>query len=258
MSATSQARARPTTRIFGIPLSLDPKILIGALVAVAALLFWYNSRGDDTEKAAPAASKNAESAAAVNETPVETKRDRAVRRRSSRNDSETLRLRNIDGTRGDIDPELRLDLLAGLQKVRLPANSRNLFEEGPAAAGGVNGLPVRKIVPAALQAPVVTPTFTMPTEMAVNIPYKYYGFVKPRNPGEANRGFFSGWGQHTGRPGGATSAAALPGGAAFAGKRSPAGYAVEEGSDAGAGTRGRGFGGRRIWSHGDGFASGNE
>ncbi|HEX4170367.1 MAG TPA: hypothetical protein VHZ55_33290 [Bryobacteraceae bacterium] len=193
MSAPAQSSTRQTTtRIFGIPLALDPKILVGALVAMAALLFWYNSRGDDSEKTTPAASRNAEIAAVSEKPASETKKDRAAQRRRSanKNDNETLRLRNIDGTRGDIDPELRLDLLAGLQKVKLPAGSRNLFEEGPAAAGGLNGVPVRKIVPTALQTPVIAPSYPIPSQLTVNIPYKYYGFVKPQNPGESNRGFF--------------------------------------------------------------------
>ncbi len=183
------------TRIFGIRLGLDPKILVGALIAVAALLFWYNSRSDESGGQAPAAAAASRKAQmeAVTEAPAEAKRDRVAERRRStnRSGSETLRLRNIDATHGDIDPELRLDMLASLEKVKPPTNSRDLFEEGAAVAtGGVNGLPVRKIVPAALQAPVLAPQYPTPSQMQVNVPYKYYGFVKPKNPGESNRGFF--------------------------------------------------------------------
>ncbi len=187
-------RAPAQTRIFGIRMGVDPKILVGALVALAALLFWYNSRSDDSEGSPPAAasSRKTEMEAAT-AAPTEATRDRVAERRrtANRNSSETLRLRNIDATHGDIDPELRLDMLASLQRVTPPTNSRDLFEAGAAAAtGGVGGVPVRKIVPVALQAPALQPQYPIPSQMAVNVPYKYYGFVKPKNPGESSRGFF--------------------------------------------------------------------
>ena len=188
MSAPAQ------TRIFGIRLGLDPKILVGGLIAFAALLFWYNSRGDDSDRPTAAATPRVSGAEPAIVTPSGAKRSAvAARRRSAnRSDGGTLRLRTIDATRGDIDPELRLDLLASLHNVKLPAGSRDLFEDASVPGMGPNGMPVpvRKIVPTALPAQPITSSYPLPTQLMANIPYKYYGFVKPHAAGEGNRGFF--------------------------------------------------------------------
>lgn len=177
------------TKIFGIQLGIDPKILVGALIGVAALLFWYNSRGDEQ----PASGASTHIAEAVNVAPpvIAKSHVQSQRRRGMHDDRGTLRLQTVDPTHGDIDPVLRLDLLDRLGKVQAPAGTRNLFESGPAQAQGMANLPNR-IVP--VKAPIPTPPviggYPTASQMAVNIPFKYYGFAKPVNPGEANRGFF--------------------------------------------------------------------
>ncbi len=179
------------TKIFGIRLGVDPKILVGVLVALAGLMFWYNSRGDD-EPAGSSSASHAATPAAVPAT-VETAKNRVQRRRSSRDDRSTLRLRNIDPSHGDIDPELRLDLLQRLANVKAPSAMRNLFESGPAtqAGGPFAGMPNRVI---ATTKPVVLPpvqaSYPVMPKIEANIPLKYYGFVKPVNSGDGNRGFF--------------------------------------------------------------------
>ncbi len=177
MSAATQ------TRIFGIRLGIDPKILIGVLVAIAGLLYWYNTRSDD-EASAPATT-HTESAAA----PVAAPRHVQPARNSVANDRGTLRVRAVDATRGDVDPTLRLDLLARLHSVEPFTSGRSLFESGPGAqAASLTKIPgptiVPKPLPAGLQAstPTAAPAFT--------IPLKYYGFVKPTAKGESSRGFF--------------------------------------------------------------------
>jgi hypothetical protein len=78
-----------------------------------------------------------------------------------------------------------------LGKVQAPGSTRNLFELGPATQSGVSGVPNRVI-------PVKTPEPALPIKsgypispnIAANIPYKYYGFAKPLDKGDANRGFF--------------------------------------------------------------------
>ncbi len=107
--------AAKQTKIFGIGLGIDPKILAGALIGVAALLFWYNSRGD--EQAASSAGTHA--AEPVNAAPAVMAKSHAQsqRRRGMHDDRGTLRLQTVDPTHGDIDPVLRLDLLDRLGKV---------------------------------------------------------------------------------------------------------------------------------------------
>jgi hypothetical protein len=107
------------------------------------------------------------------------------------NDRGTLRLRPVDPTRGDIDPTLRLDLLTRLAAVRPEPASRSLFEIGPAPqAPATTPLPIKAptIIPKPLpSAQSRTPGIMPPT---VNIPLKYYGFVKPNDKRAGNSGLF--------------------------------------------------------------------
>ncbi len=183
MSAAAQ------TKIFGIRLGIDPKILVVGLIAVAALLFWFNSRSDDVRSTASVAHTEQASPAAIAITKV--RGQAADRRRGQREERGTLRLRQVDATRGDIDPTLRLDFLDRLSKVQAPASMRNLFEAGPAQTGVTGAVPNR-VIPVTAPGPVlpVRTGYPISPEIAANIPYKYYGFAKPLNPGDASRGFF--------------------------------------------------------------------
>lgn len=178
MSAAAQSR------IFGIKVGIDPKILAAGLLAIAVGLFWFNSRGDETGGAIVHPRSSAVS-------PVVTPRRTPVaRRQQAVNSHETLRLRPIDATRGDIDPTLRLDLLARVRSVPLETSMRNVFEEGaaPMSPEQIKALHAPKIVPAALP-----PTQTQapgPAAITANIPLKYYGFAQPAAHGQQNRGFF--------------------------------------------------------------------
>lgn len=179
MSAAAQ------TRIFGIRVGVDPKILVGGLIAVAVALFWYNSRGDDT--GAPVTVRPHNSA-----TPANANRRRpVVRRQANANERGTLRLRPVDASSGKVDPTLRLDLLARVQAVPAAADMRNLFEAGPApqTAEQMKQIHGPTIVPAAMP-PQAAPNAGVPQEVPLNIPLKYYGFAEPAARGEGNRGFF--------------------------------------------------------------------
>jgi len=180
--------ATTPTRIFGIPVKVDPKILIIGLAALAAFLFWYNSRSDEeTGNSTPSSLRGRleEPAAAV------TKAHTRVRTSSTNsNERGALRIRPVIATNGDVDPTLRLDLLERLAKVE-PANGvRNLFEIGPATMAGGPGSQIK--------GPVVLPTPIRPVSVGpggqqpgqLNIPLKYYGFVKPAERGATNQGFF--------------------------------------------------------------------
>ena len=186
--------AANTTKIFGIRVGVDPKILIGGLVVFAAILFWYNSRSDESTSApAPATTRPAE-ITQTGQSPASTagSRTTAARRGNNlANDRGRLRLRPIDATRGDIDPTLRLDLLSRLNAVKFEPARRSLFEIGAAALPEAAPL-------ASIKKPIINPT-PLPQPQSpplpaapppVSIPLKYYGFVKPMESGEVNRGFF--------------------------------------------------------------------
>jgi hypothetical protein len=190
MSAATQ------TKIFGIRLGIDPKILVSGLVALAAILFWYNSRSDEGASApASTGTRPAEVTPAV-QTPAPAAKSRTpvVRRGNNlSNDRGRLRLLpTIDATRGDIDPTLRLDLLSRLGAVKFEPARRSVFELGAAAgpeASSLASLKDRPIIPPKpLSPPQYPPLSTAPPP--ANIPLKYYGFVKPMEPGQTNRGFF--------------------------------------------------------------------
>ncbi len=180
------------TKIFGIRLGLDPKILVGVLVAAAALSFWYNSRGDEQAAHPPAAAPTVQPATAVPAAPTSSHAT-GQRRRGSRADRGTLQFHPVDATRGDVDPVLRLDLLTRLANVHSPGTTRNLFEAGPVATAApqTGTLPVR-IIPVRTPAPPapVTPAYPTPSQLSANIPYKYYGFAKPEDAGQPNQGLF--------------------------------------------------------------------
>jgi hypothetical protein len=187
VSAASQSKAAAgQTRIFGIRLGVDPKILVGGIVLLALFLFWYNSRGDEE---GPATATNAvRSAAPVAVTP---KSHIAMRRgTAAANDRGTLRLRPVDATKGNVDPTLRLELLRRLQSEDEAPTGRSLFETGPtpeqiaAAKAPIKG-------PMIAPQPIAPPAPVMPAgPPPLNIPLKFYGFVKPTDRREVSRGFF--------------------------------------------------------------------
>lgn len=174
------------TKIFGLRLGVDPKILVGGLIVLAGVLFWYNSRGDEDESAPTATHPVTAPATAV---PARVRTP--VRRAAPSERSGTLRLRAIDATRGDIDPTLRLDLLMRLQFVKPSEGGRNLFETGlapmtPQQIQLLKNAP--KVVPKPLPPVAVAPVNTGPPPL--DVPLKYYGIVKGGAKGEPNRGLF--------------------------------------------------------------------
>lgn len=181
MSATAQ------TKIFGIRLGIDPKFLVVGLLGIASVIFWINSRAS-SEGSSPRV-MNPEQTSPI-ASPVTKGGRQADRRRGSHQDRGTLRLRAVDATRGDIDPTLRLDFLDRLSKVQAPASMRNLFEAGPATVAGTSAVPNRMIPVKTPELPPVRTSYPITPQIAANIPYKYYGFARPVNPGDGNRGFF--------------------------------------------------------------------
>ncbi|MBV9502146.1 MAG: hypothetical protein JO138_22480 [Acidobacteriaceae bacterium] len=178
-------KAAAQTRIFGLRVGIDPKILAGGLIAIAVLLFWYNSRSDD---AGGAASVSSHARGGTIASPQA--RRTAVRRTAAPSDRGVPRVRPVDPTHGDLDPTLRLDLLSRVQSVPPAPAGRNIFEAGPAPGVTNNGAGTIKgpIIPVVQRPPVQT----MPAAITaqVNIPLKYYGFAKPVNKRRGNLGFF--------------------------------------------------------------------
>jgi len=182
--------ARAETKVFGIRLGVDPKILVGALVAIAALIIWFNTRSDDDAR--PPAAAAHRDASPIPEAPLRPAPVPRSRHGQTVNDRGTLRLRPVDPTRYP-DPTLRLDVLAKLQNVQLATGGRSLFEAGPPPLTAeekklLEHPPVvPKPQPPAPPPPVVP---SGPVEPVANIPLKYYGFVKAGPNTQGSAGLF--------------------------------------------------------------------
>ena len=182
MSAAAQ------TKIFGLKIGLDPKILVGGLVLIAVLLFWYNSRSSDEGSNTPSAAR---SQVAPPQPVAQTSKKSVVRRNTRSADNQVLRMKPVDPTHGDIDPTLRLDLLSRVQTVPPATGVRNLFDlaatpvVASAALKQIHGPP---IVP----KPLPVPMPGGPLVPAVNIPLKFYGYMKPGKGKNASGLFLDG------------------------------------------------------------------
>jgi hypothetical protein len=179
--------AANATKIFGIRVGVDPKILIGVLVAIAALLFWYNTRTDEGD--AGAARQRPNTSNQGGEAAMNGKKTLPQRRTGqAANDRGVLRMRGIDATKGDVDPTLHLGLLSRLRAVEEGKIGRSVFEIGPAPQAAATAIKGPKIpVTSINQTPAAAPATIAPQ---VNIPFKYYGYAKPEEKTEANRGLF--------------------------------------------------------------------
>jgi hypothetical protein len=187
----------PKTKIFGMTIGIDPKIIVGALLVVAGLVYYFNSQGDDRPPAAasvPAAAVDVNAAHAPGVPAVS--RSAAMRRTENARSSARvgLKLVPIDGSRGDVDPTLRLQLLERVRNVSPVAGLRNIFE-GPGQAVPVNLPPIPKTVkmpPKPLtEIAKNTPQPLPPAPPPFSIPLKYYGFAKPSGKApDGNRGLF--------------------------------------------------------------------
>jgi hypothetical protein len=95
--------------------------------------------------------------------------------------------------RSNIDPTLRLDLLAKLKNVKVEGGSRSLFDLGPAAPPPtVKGPEPPPIIPVHLKIgpePKQPPPPPPPDPTPPPIPLKFYGFVNQTKAG-VKRGFF--------------------------------------------------------------------
>ncbi len=184
MSAATQ------TRVFGVKLGIQPKFAVGALMMLALLLFWYNSQDDTGNASSPAASTAVlRDAVQPAGTKISRARTKAMRGSRLNPDRGTLRVRPVDPTKGDIDPTVRLDLLAKVQSLNESAGPRNLFEIEAPPAPAVAKITGPVIMPEPL--PVVQPVRQpIALSMQVSIPLKYYGFVASPKKDQKDRGLF--------------------------------------------------------------------
>ncbi len=181
------------TKIFGFRIPLDPKVFVGVLFALGLLLAWYNLSGgsDDhpsTVSHPPSMAKTVSPAAASSMSQNVARRiDLANRAKQG-----TLHFKPVDPTLGDVDPTLKLWLLDRVRTVKPIEGGRNLFETGPEIAqGNVPAVPkVAKMPPKPLQPVGPMPPVVAAAAPPVNIPLRYYGFVKPSWRGDGNRGYF--------------------------------------------------------------------
>ena len=86
---------------------------------------------------------------------------------------------------------MKLGLLDRVRSVELVAGGRNLFEIGPQmTAAKLPPVPVvAKMTPKPIEplGPMPPPPIQAPH---VNVPFRYYGFVRPTLRGDGNRGYF--------------------------------------------------------------------
>ena len=185
-------RAPAQTKIFGIQLAIDPKWLVGGLIALAAVLFWFNSRSDEHPSTSSSATRT-QATAANSAMPLQSRTRTPRRPANSGAERGTLRIKAVDASTGQVDPTLRLYLLARLQSIEIAPAGRSLFEAGPtpeqvaAAQHPIQGPIVPVNTPPVNQAPAAP---IEPVTPVANIPLKFYGFVNPASKKETNRGLF--------------------------------------------------------------------
>lgn len=188
MSAASPAHQ---TKIFGLKLTVNPKLIVGGLLALALVLFLI-TRGTDNPSSNTAV--NAPSVAVPeNGGAVPARRGRTRRtRRAAVSTRDALRIQPVDAAQGDIDPTLRLDMLKRVQNTNVSAPGRSLFELAPQSA------PTNAQIAAVNQHILPKPIApqTGPAEIAaagpppIVVPFKYYGFAKGVSKASKRRGLF--------------------------------------------------------------------
>jgi hypothetical protein len=171
----------------------DPKIIVLALIVLAGAIYYFTSSSSDFSGGGQATANVPAVRPIAN--PTLAARTAAGKRNAVHNDRAVLKLIPVDGSRGDVDPTLRLSLLERLKGLPPAGDMRNLFDVGDATLAG-NLPPVPKNapkIPVGPTQPIVPPVAvnTPPPPPPFSIPLKYYGFVRPSTPSkDGSRGFF--------------------------------------------------------------------
>jgi len=177
------------TKIFGMDLGIDPKVIILVLLILAAAVYYFTSSSE------PSGGSNGPSTAANQPVarPALPSVAAAHARRMSKVDRDVLKLIPIDGSRGDVDPTLHLRLLDRVKNVPPAVGLRNLFDAGgPVLAQNVPPVPAHPpILPPKPLPGAMAAVQSAPSAPPFNIPLKYYGFAKPKGrAAEGSRGLF--------------------------------------------------------------------
>ena len=177
------------TKLFGFQIPVSQKVLVsglfGILLAVAAYYFWVG-KDAAANSSQPSALKAISPTSPATLSPTVSRRADLV----NKNKQNTLRLKPVDPT-SVIDPTLKLALLDRVRSVKLVEGGRNLFETGAEIADAkLPPIPVvNKMLPKTQPiGPQMPPP--KPPPAPVNIPLRYYGFVRPGVRGDGNRGYF--------------------------------------------------------------------
>ncbi len=176
-------------------------MILGGLVAIAAVVFYFNVLSDDTPPStgSPTAGLVRPNIAPVAPATVNRKSDALRQQREFR--PKIARSPEERTDPATIDPTLRLETLAKLQTVTMTGAGRNLFEFGaappPAAPKLDPAKPEPKIIPKRRMGPELPPPppapvakVEPPKPQAPPIPLKFYGYVSGTKGGVAKRGFF--------------------------------------------------------------------
>ena len=182
------------TKIFGFYIPVQQKYLAGGLVAILLAAAVYNFMGSSDDAAAKV-SRPGVIKTQPSQSGVPTLNAAAISRRAelaNRNKQGVLKLKPVDPN-SIVDPTLKLGLLDRLQSVKLVEGGRNLFESN-AEIAQVN-LPKVPNMPPMVPKPItdfVGPKQPPPKPLPppVNIPLRYYGFVRPSARNDGNRGYF--------------------------------------------------------------------
>jgi hypothetical protein len=188
MSAAAPSKA-------GLKFGAEPKkvAILAVLLVVAAGLLISNLTSSDPGSTNPVATVTHPAATPAAAPPVA--QERSTRRHLNQKSSEknVLRMRTVtlEAQRGDIDPTLRLDLLARLKNVQLTGGERSLFEAGTSPAQAAANASPTKIMPGPLPAHPGPVTAAQPASPPpVVIPLKFYGFSAPATATDPRAGFF--------------------------------------------------------------------
>jgi hypothetical protein len=172
-------------------------VILAALLIVGVIILYFNVFAGDSEPKTPAVRVSPAVSVPIVTALGVPAAERAERRRSAKN-GVTQEFKFREGTPpgedkpdpATIDPTLRLDLLAKLQKVDLPASLRNIFQYGAAPPPPTAAKPVElpKNTPkiAINNQPPPKPTGPPPAPPAPSAPqmtFKYYGYKVSKSDG---------------------------------------------------------------------------
>ena len=183
------------TKIFGMNIPLDQKYLAGGLLALLLAVGAYNFMGGSDETAANATPRSNTAKPQPNTaSPAPALNPAAVSRRaelSNRNKQGSLKLKPVDPN-SVVDPTLKLALLDRVRSVKPFEGGRNLFESGGEIAQvNLPAVPkVPQMMPKPIQEPIGPKMPPPKPPIIVNIPLRYYGFVRPSSRNDGNRGYF--------------------------------------------------------------------